>query len=74
MKNGKPGAAEGHAGAGLVPQAAPGGVPAKVGTVVLPRYRAGIAGRPNPDDASPNPVDYPSHLPGSLTVLPSLFM
>jgi hypothetical protein len=74
MKNGEPGAAGDHAGAGLVPQAPPGGVPAKVGTVVLPRYRAGIASRPTPGDASPNPVDYPSDLPGSLPVLPSLFM
>jgi hypothetical protein len=64
----------GVTGAGLMPQASPGGVPARVGTVVRLRFFAGIAGRPSPDDASPDPVDYPSHLPGSLTVPPSLFM
>jgi hypothetical protein len=57
-----PGAAMKSACAGDCSRTQPAGVPAKVGTFVLPVLHPGGAKSTNLGAASPNPVDSPSHL------------
>jgi hypothetical protein len=52
--------------AGLVQQAAPASVPAKVGTVVLRTIERVSPSDVNPSDTTPNPVDSSSHLTQEL--------